>query len=596
MKPFNVKDTFDTPEIVSSDKKHFTNSHSSHLSNFQARESDTSRNFRNLYVGNLPLNVNTDQMTALFQAYGSVTHCVILSTLDTQARRRGFIVMSSADEARLAIKGLNGFVWFGYPIEVSFALVQRSGGPLDPDSDNTIQRNVPRSRFNTGPRKMPDEMQGYDYPSQGTTAFLHPAVLRAEEKNSQKSNDIADPNSVLVSGLDPVAIIDDDDFARVLQPYGFLAAATLCRDDHGASRGFGIATFAKETDAAEACARLNQIQVHGRRVQAQQYTYNRAYEHLEVPHPTPCGLPPTRINVCSYPGQSLDKHSPNLKLGSYSMLDQSKNTVEKPPYHMGGSSMEYNLNSPMGNSLPAMFESLDVAQNSQAMRSPMDVAPQGTAASMWSVPKCQNSSNRSSPYFQHRSKPTHIKIQPDLSHRNESNKLLHSIKSNTCDSIPREHGVSPLDDSCSAHSSTKSSNAQSISPWSSSRTSPSSFDVKLSAETNTTDGPASKNKLGDTDPHDLEHIWSDNTVKSARDAPILRSSWAFHPYTASLHPCHGTSKKLTGTPSLENEPTFQHGNWQDRSIQPFSSTSSEMPSNTVVSKPPTQGKPDLNPM
>lgn len=48
--------------------------------------------------------------------------------LDSQARRRGFIDMSDSSEAKSAIEAFNGFVWHGYPIEVSYAIVQRSGG------------------------------------------------------------------------------------------------------------------------------------------------------------------------------------------------------------------------------------------------------------------------------------------------------------------------------------------------------------------------------------------------------------------------------------------------------------------------------------
>ncbi|PWN48370.1 RNA-binding domain-containing protein, partial [Violaceomyces palustris] len=73
---------------------------------------------KNLYVLNLPLDVTTDQLAALFATYGTVVHCVILAMLDAQARRRGFIDMSSPQEAKEAIEGLNGFVWHGYPIEV----------------------------------------------------------------------------------------------------------------------------------------------------------------------------------------------------------------------------------------------------------------------------------------------------------------------------------------------------------------------------------------------------------------------------------------------------------------------------------------------
>lgn len=119
---------------------------------------DTAPVHKNLYVLNLPLDATTDQLAALFNAHGAVVHCVILAMLDAQARRRGFIDMATPQEAKEAIESLNGYVWNGYPIEVSYAIVQRSGGPLT--GPDVVRRTVPRSRWNCGPRRqpLPDEL------------------------------------------------------------------------------------------------------------------------------------------------------------------------------------------------------------------------------------------------------------------------------------------------------------------------------------------------------------------------------------------------------------------------------------------------------
>lgn len=85
---------------------------------------------RNLYVLNLPLEATTDQFEELFSRFGLVEHAVILATLDHLARRRGFILMSHPAQARAAIENLNGHQWHNYRIEVSFAIVQRSGTPF----------------------------------------------------------------------------------------------------------------------------------------------------------------------------------------------------------------------------------------------------------------------------------------------------------------------------------------------------------------------------------------------------------------------------------------------------------------------------------
>lgn len=252
---------------------------------------DNKPSHKNLYVLNLPLDASTDQLTALFSSYGTVVHCVILAMLDAQARRRGFIDMSSPNEAKEAIEGLNGFVWHGYPIEVSYAIVQRSGGPFDQVTGrNIIKRNVPRNRFNTGPRRVPSDSAlganffldglvssgGYsmaNYGSDLTSPGYSEASSRAPSEREDDGSSATDPFTIFIAGLDPVAIIDDEDFRHALQPYGTITAATLCRDERGTSRGFGIVTFANQEEATIACENLNGKVINGRRLSAHKYVY-----------------------------------------------------------------------------------------------------------------------------------------------------------------------------------------------------------------------------------------------------------------------------------------------------------------------------------
>ncbi|WFD36033.1 hypothetical protein MCUN1_002904 [Malassezia cuniculi] len=91
--------------------------------------------YRNLYVLNLPLDVTTEQLKEMFSAHGTVTHCVILAMLDAQARRRGFVDMEDAESAARAVQALHGYTWHGYPMDVSYALVQRGNGPVQNDEE-----------------------------------------------------------------------------------------------------------------------------------------------------------------------------------------------------------------------------------------------------------------------------------------------------------------------------------------------------------------------------------------------------------------------------------------------------------------------------
>lgn len=262
---------------------------------------------KNLYVLNLPLDASTDQLTALFSSYGTVVHCVILAMLDAQARRRGFIDMSNSNEAKEAIEGLNGFVWHGYPIEVSYAIVQRSGGPFDQVTGrNIIKRNVPRNRFNTGPRRVPsDSAIGANYFGDGAngggygisnlcnglpTSGYSEAFGRAPGGIEEDASSATDPFTIFIAGLDPVAIIDDEDFRHALQPYGNITAATLCRDEHGTSRGFGIVTFGKQEEATNACENLNGKVINGRRLSAHKYVYQTHPSIVRASIPNSSGI------------------------------------------------------------------------------------------------------------------------------------------------------------------------------------------------------------------------------------------------------------------------------------------------------------------
>ncbi len=277
---------------------------------------------KNLYVLNLPLDATTDQLAALFSSYGSVVHCVILAMLDAQARRRGFIDMTSPAEAKAAIEGLNGFVWKGYPIEVSYAIVQRSGGPFDPSSAgrNVIKRNVPRNRFNTGPRRMPGDHSPFGSVDFAQGGFNHQngfAPHHSMNGGTPPTPVGSDPRTLFISGLDPVAVLDDDDFRRILEPYGTISAISLSRDERGISRGFGIVTFSHEPDAHRARVAMDGKIVNGRRLTA------RVLVSAAAMPPAMDVLPPAR-------------HIANGIPAPYQAYVPSPSSLPYGPHHVGG--------------------------------------------------------------------------------------------------------------------------------------------------------------------------------------------------------------------------------------------------------------------
>ena len=251
-------------------------------SSAQPSRSEAVAGHKNLYVLNLPLDVTTDQLAGLFGRYGTVVHCVILAMLDAQARRRGFIDMAQSSEAKEAIEGLNGFVWHGYPIEVSYAIVQRSGGPFDQAAGgrNLIKRNVPRNRFNTGPRRVPSDssLPGSTISNPSSTQEISRPLSRhspcppspgfSESSCSSSDGCHADCKTIIITNIDSMGIKNDTELRSMAQGFGTVTQATVHQDPRIGFRWVGIAAFAGEHEADMAIRGLDGRIFNGQRLAA----------------------------------------------------------------------------------------------------------------------------------------------------------------------------------------------------------------------------------------------------------------------------------------------------------------------------------------
>jgi RNA recognition motif-containing protein len=66
----------------------------------------------NIYVGNLSFEVNDEDLTEVFEAYGAVISSrVITDKYSGRSKGFGFVTMENKDEANLAIKELNGAIY-----------------------------------------------------------------------------------------------------------------------------------------------------------------------------------------------------------------------------------------------------------------------------------------------------------------------------------------------------------------------------------------------------------------------------------------------------------------------------------------------------
>jgi RNA recognition motif-containing protein len=76
----------------------------------------------NMYVSNLSFHTKDEELKNLFAEFGAVSSAKVISDRETgQSRGFGFVEMGSDDEAKEAIKGLNGKEIEGRAMSVSVA-------------------------------------------------------------------------------------------------------------------------------------------------------------------------------------------------------------------------------------------------------------------------------------------------------------------------------------------------------------------------------------------------------------------------------------------------------------------------------------------
>jgi RNA recognition motif-containing protein len=77
---------------------------------------------KNIFVGNLSSNLTPDELSILFQSYGTVGRVEIMTDTNTRySLGFAFVEMLSDAEAAKAIAGLNGTTVWGSPLRVEEA-------------------------------------------------------------------------------------------------------------------------------------------------------------------------------------------------------------------------------------------------------------------------------------------------------------------------------------------------------------------------------------------------------------------------------------------------------------------------------------------
>ena len=83
----------------------------------------------NLYIGNLSYATKDNDLKSLFEEIGEVSSAkIIMDRISGRSKGFGFVEMPNDDEARKAIKNLNGYSFNNREITVSEARPRPEGG------------------------------------------------------------------------------------------------------------------------------------------------------------------------------------------------------------------------------------------------------------------------------------------------------------------------------------------------------------------------------------------------------------------------------------------------------------------------------------
>ncbi|KAL1695189.1 hypothetical protein GGG16DRAFT_109291 [Schizophyllum commune] len=172
---------------------------------------------RNLYVLGLPFALTKSEFTAIFSKFGTVAHCVILATVDNASRRRGFVVMSTHEEAKNAMANLSRTQIKGHTLDISWAVVQRSQGFLDGGDRAMFMADNPDSRNPSTPGDTESDAPDADFkPVAAPFKSMESAYKPLGDSRSCSMNSVASPPLpltaspvVTLSGRSPTQNVSD---------------------------------------------------------------------------------------------------------------------------------------------------------------------------------------------------------------------------------------------------------------------------------------------------------------------------------------------------------------------------------------------------
>ncbi|XP_067928551.1 polyadenylate-binding protein 1-like [Watersipora subatra] len=171
---------------------------------------DKVKKFTNVYVKNLPEEMNDEQLTELFTKYGTVVSAKVMTGEDGKVKGFGFVSFETADAAEECVTEMNG--------------------------DETLGRKLYVGRAQKKAERQAELRDRFER-------------LKMERINRYQGVNL------YVKNLDDN--IDDERLRKEFSQYGNITSAKVMRDESAASKGFGFVCFSAPEEATKAVTEMN---------------------------------------------------------------------------------------------------------------------------------------------------------------------------------------------------------------------------------------------------------------------------------------------------------------------------------------------------
>ncbi|GAA6061015.1 hypothetical protein JCM10212_001071 [Sporobolomyces blumeae] len=176
----------------------------------QAKIDEIRAHYTNLYVKNVPTEVDTDEFRGMFEPFGKVTSAVITTDNEGKSKGFGFVNFEKHEDAAKAVEALHEKDYKGNQLYVARA--QRKS-----EREEELKKSYEAKKYE----------QTLKY--QGVNLY--------------------------VKNLDDET--DEEKLRAEFEPFGQITSCKIMTDDKGASKGFGFVCFSAPDEATKAVTELN---------------------------------------------------------------------------------------------------------------------------------------------------------------------------------------------------------------------------------------------------------------------------------------------------------------------------------------------------